>query len=58
MKKEKPKKRKDRRVNLQLSTELVEWVKTYASQHNTTMTWVIEDCLRDLRKRHSEVPQI
>jgi len=46
------------RLNLRLARDLLVWVKDYATRNNTSVTWLIDDYLRDLRKKDTEVPQI
>lgn len=51
------KKSKTARVNLRLSTELVEWAKAYASANDTTLTDLVRSHLEELRKV-KEAPRV
>jgi hypothetical protein len=45
-------------VNIRLDDDLLEWVRLYAKRKNTTLTWIVDDYLRELRAKDTEVPQI
>lgn len=45
------------RVNLRLNSELVDWVKTYASANDTTLTDLVRAHLEELRKT-KEAPRV
>lgn len=52
------KKKTRARLNIQLAPDLLAWVKEFASRNNTTVTWLIDNHLRELREKDTEVPQI
>lgn len=49
---------KRQRVNLRLELELWEWVSRHARENSTTVTYIITQCLRELKQSEELIRQV